>query len=213
MDASKLNSSNSGFSIMELLIAMSITLVVMSSATTFLARSLRVRGREMARTAAIADAQRALNTMSREISNSGFGLTSNGIVTANSDASSIRRRANLNSYTPSATHTVTEQDEDVMFSLQANPDGTFALIRSDIGLGQARVLASPVQTLLIQYYNSASPPVEITDGSENNATRVQISLMITLPAVGKPGSPGYQPPSEMRVASDVTLRNSNLFTY
>jgi prepilin-type N-terminal cleavage/methylation domain-containing protein len=211
MHVSKVTNSKAGFSIMELLIAMSIMLVVMSCASTFLAGSLRIRGREMARIAALADAQRALNTMSREIANSGFGLTSNGIVTANSDASSIRRRANLNSYTRTATHTVNEQDEDVMFSLQANPDGSSALIRSDIGLGQARVLASPVNALSVRYYNSAG--AEITDGTENNATRVKITLTITLPAVGPPRSPGYQPPSAMQVASDITLRNSNLFTY
>ncbi len=205
--------SQAGFSLIELIIAMSITLVVMSIAVTFLAGSLGVRARESARTAALADAQHALNIMSREVANAGFGLTSNGIVAADSGANSIRVRANLNAYQrlALAAHNVSEQDEDVMFSLQANADGSFALIRSDIGMVEARVLANPINSLTLRYFNAAG--TELAANAGNNAARVKITLAIILPAVGAPGSAGYQPQSTVQLASDVALRNSNLYTY
>src|SRR5712691_11495605 len=91
--------TEAGFSLLELTIAMGITLAVMAAATTLLATSLRTRSRENTRSDALASAQRALNIMSREIGNSGYGLTDNGIVTADSSANSIRVRANLNNDT------------------------------------------------------------------------------------------------------------------
>lgn len=211
MRASTTGHSQAGFSIIELFIAMSVTLVVLSIAVTLLAGSLSGRTRELNRSAALADAQHAVNTMSREIANSGFGLTSNGIVAADSDASSVRLRANLNAFTRSAAHTVSGIDEDVMFSLQANPDDSSALVRSDIGMMEARVLASPINALNLRYFDAAG--TEITDGAENNAVRVRITLTITLPAVGVSGSTGYQPPSAIQLTSDATLRNSYLYTY
>lgn len=97
--------SEGGFSLVELIIAMTITLVVLTLATTLLARSLNIRTRSNANVDALADAERALNIMSREIAQAGFNLmpTDNGIVAADSvtDAngnSTIRIRANLNRY-------------------------------------------------------------------------------------------------------------------
>src|SRR6266850_3107954 len=84
-----------GFSLLELLIAMTITILVMVAASTLLATSLRTRTRENTRSEALASAQRTLNIMTREIGNSGYGLNDNGIVTADSGVSSIRVRANL----------------------------------------------------------------------------------------------------------------------
>src|SRR6186997_129533 len=87
-----------GFSLIELLIAMSITLTVMGLATGFLASSFNVRARENQTTDALADAQRALNIMTREIANTGFGMANNGIVAADSNDTAIRVRANLNAF-------------------------------------------------------------------------------------------------------------------
>ena len=71
---------STGFSIIELLVAMTITLILMSLASFLIAGSFNVRGRENQKSSALADAQRALNAMTREIANSGFGLSNNGIV-------------------------------------------------------------------------------------------------------------------------------------
>ena len=58
--------SQRGFSLIELLIAMTVTIVIAGIASTLVAQSLRMRTREDARSDAIADAQRALNIVSRE---------------------------------------------------------------------------------------------------------------------------------------------------
>src|SRR5688500_20379697 len=89
------STQQSGFSLVELCIALTVTLVIMVIASTLLAASFKVRGRENQRSSAIADAQRALNLMSREIANAAYGLSTNGIVTGDSGASSIRVRSDL----------------------------------------------------------------------------------------------------------------------
>src|SRR6185503_5337625 len=76
-----------GFSLFELIIAMGITITILGLATSILAGGFRVRTREDAKSDGIADVQRALNIMTREISNSGLRLPSglgavgkNGVV-------------------------------------------------------------------------------------------------------------------------------------
>src|ERR1044072_4172720 len=98
-----LKQSNSGFSLVELLIAMTLTLTVMRGATVLLAQALNVRTRTNANNDALADAERALNIMSREISEARFNLSGNGIVSGDTtnDAngnSMIRFRSNLNKF-------------------------------------------------------------------------------------------------------------------
>ena len=92
MSSAKNKNSSSGFTIIELIIAMAITLTMMVAATTLLANALRIRTRENQKSDALADVQRALNIMSREIADSGFNLTDNGIVSADSGANKIRIR-------------------------------------------------------------------------------------------------------------------------
>src|SRR5262247_2594538 len=90
--------TTSGFSLLELIIAMAITMTLMTAATTLLASALRIRSRENQKSDALADTQRALNIMSREIADSGFNLNGNGIVVADSNANRLRIRSNLNRY-------------------------------------------------------------------------------------------------------------------
>jgi hypothetical protein len=52
---------------------------------------------------------------------------------------------------------------------------------------------------------------EVDDQSKT--TYAVITLMFTLEAVGQPGSPGYQPASQVQLATDVALRNRNLGIY
>jgi prepilin-type N-terminal cleavage/methylation domain-containing protein len=96
-----------GFSLLELLIAMTVTLVILTGASRLLAGAFNVRARENRKTDGLSDAQRALNIMSREIANTGFNLTitpsQNGIVpedsiTDENGNQTIRFRANLNKY-------------------------------------------------------------------------------------------------------------------
>src|SRR5436305_3610650 len=151
-----------GFSLIELLIAMAITLTVMTIATTMIAKSLKVRARENRRSDALADAQRALNLMSREISNAGFRMKTNGIVWQDSnDDNSIRIVANLNKYTGEVDNGVTEAGEDVKFFIS---DNTQYLVRYDKNRAdtdplQKTVLANRVYSLYVYYF---AQPVNYT---------------------------------------------------
>ena len=180
--------TSSGFSLLELLIAMTITLAVMAAASTLLATSLRTRTRENQRSNALAAAQRALNIMSREIGNSGYGLTDNGIVVADSDDDSIRVRANLDNG-PNLNQT----NEDVRFVHQDDND---VIVRVE-NAGTSGVLASGITDMTIQYLT-----VTGSTASAASAERVRIDIQVTLPAGPQ------QPAGLVRLTSDVALRNA-----
>ena len=219
----------SGFSLVELMIAMTITLVIMAIATTLLASSFKVRSRENQSSSAIADAQRALNIMSREIANAGYGLSTNGIVSGgDSGATSIRIRSDLD--LSGATNGV---GEDVKYILVNDANGSF-IVRLNIQPAQTTgLIANRIDGLAIYYYDrrvtytigncgtgtcnisnvlnsGGTAQAEVTP---DNAKYIVLSLRVTLPAVGTPGSDGYQPPSATQLVSTVTLRNANLATY
>src|SRR5688500_20060751 len=113
--------NEAGFSILELMISMTIILIVLGLVMTMFARSLGTKQRESSRTDALTAAQAALNVISREIANSGYGLriaadgiADNGIVIADSGSSpnppqKIHFRAN----TTNANINLTDPGEDV----------------------------------------------------------------------------------------------------
>src|SRR5215467_8055571 len=92
-----------GFSLLELLIAMTITLMVLAVISEVIFRANAVNQRETRRADALVSTQAALNVMSREIGNAGFGIftdatsqtPSNGIIAADSSANQIHFRANF----------------------------------------------------------------------------------------------------------------------
>lgn len=179
---------DAGFSLLELLVAMTITLAVMVAASTLLATSLRIRTRENSRSNALASAQRALNIMSREIGNAGYGLTNNGIVVLDSDGQSVRVRANLDN-----NNSLNGPDEDVRFVFQSD---NAAIVRAD-NVGNRVVLATGITGLTFTY-------LSVTGGgaTPDNAERIRIDVRVDLPA-----SP-QQPASVVRLLSEVALRNA-----
>jgi len=187
-NAQVLAAGTSGFSMLELLIAMTITLAVMAAASTLLATSLRTRTRENQRSNALASAQRALNIMSREIGNSGYGLTDNGIVVLDSDADSIRVRANLDNGAD-----LNQSNEDVRFVFQDDND---VIVRVD-NAGGAGVLASSITGMGIEY-------LDVAGGTTTAALaeRVRLDIRVDLPAGPQ------QPAGIVRLVSDVALRNA-----
>ena len=219
-----------GFSLLELIIAMAVTLVVMGIATTLIAQSLKVRARENRRTEALADTQRAINLMSREISNAGFRMKTNGIVWQDSnDGQSIRILANLNKYTGETDNGVTEAGEDVKFFIA---DEAQYLVRYDKNVAgplQKTVLSNRIYSMRVYYFkedvdyttgNCDNPltvttpgAVNLTDANIADAKYVVLALCVDLPAEGTPGSAGYQPASQTLLVSDIALRNSDLFNY
>src|SRR3989440_5283209 len=141
-------SRQSGFSLLELVIGMAITLVIVTIASTLLASSFAIRGRENQRSAAIADAQRALNTMSREIANAGYGLSTNGIVAGDSGLTQIRVRSDLN--LNGATNTSLE---DLKYVLVNDANGSF-IVRMDLQPTQTTgLIANRIDGLKIRYYD------------------------------------------------------------
>ena len=224
----KLN-SQSGFSLIELVIAMSVTIVIATIASTLVAQSFRMRAREDARSDAIADAQRALNIVSREIANSGFGLVDNGIVPGDTGPGSIRFRANLNAYTVDADGNAVEgagfvqdRDEDVKYTMY-NDDAAnrHYLVRYDAILGKedqregTTVLANRLDSFQLQYFDSSNTELDVVANplAVASAWKVRITVGVILPAEGQPNSPGYQPQSTIDLVSDVVLRNASQITF
>jgi prepilin-type N-terminal cleavage/methylation domain-containing protein len=221
--------ANGGFSLLELLIAMVITMAMMTAATTLLANALRVRSRENQKSDALADTQRALNIMSREIANTGFNMMNNGIVAADSGLNAIRIRSNLNRYDFGVTVdaasrlNVMTSGEDITYFIN-EADNTKYLARHDRFGNGSTVLANRIDSMNIHYFDqkvtyttpaggtdiSAASAAEVAAG---NAKYIVIAISVTLDAVGTPGSPGYQPPYSVLLCSDVALRNTDLWSY
>jgi Tfp pilus assembly protein PilW len=228
--SNRCNNGTAGFSIFELLIAMTITLVLLSIASVILASSFKVRTRENQKTEGLADAQRGLNLITREVANSGYGLTDNGIVSTDSTLTSVRIRANLNASDGELTsNSAMDKDEDVKYMLYTDSGNSY-IVRLDVNVSaQEMVLANRVDALNIRYYpdkvSYATLNCDITnvvDASGNSISEVTqksdakyivISVCVNLPAVGTLGSAGYQPASRVQLVSDATLRNSDLVNY
>lgn len=234
-------SNESGFTLLELMIAMGITLTVMVIASALIAQSFNVRTYENRRSEALADTQRALQVMTRDIANAGMGLDYNGLVTGDSTDTSIRVRTNLNATTESPGDTA-DDNEDVKYMLVNDSNGKF-IVRQNLQPTPASwaaatsILANRVDNLTIRYFRqkvsyTADPancnitsisPTNVTVGSTSVANEVAssptiasyvvISVCVQLPAVGRPGSSGYQPASRVQLVSDATLRNANIINY
>ena len=225
MATKQIRNQEFGFSLLEVLVGMLITLSIMGLAASLLANAFNVRARENQKTDALADAQRALNIMTREIANAGFGLANNGIIEADSTASAIRIRSNLNAFDGQTTSSsISDRNEDVKYSLYTAGADSY-IVRLDIGTqNQTTVLANRVDTLNIRYFPSK---VNYTATSSNcgistttpdvtlksDTKYLVISVCVELPARGAPGSPGYQPVSRVQLVSDVYLRNADVANY
>ena len=234
-----------GFSMIELIIAMAVTLTIMGLATTLLASGFNARSREDRKSDAIADVQRALNIMTREISNSGMklpaslpGISTNGVVAGDTNSDSIRIVSNLNGMPDSANgyfedSDVTDADEDIKFLMYVDAAlGQRYIVRYERnGANQTTVLANRIDSLTFRYYDEkvtyqttvdSDGECDITsvvnasglaesEVSPGSAKFIVIAVGVTLPAVGSPGTNGYQPQTQIQLTSDVVLRNSIVY--
>ncbi len=240
------SSRESGFSLIELVIAMAVTLVLMTLASKVLMECFNVRSRQDARTAALADVQRALNIVSREVASAGFGLTTNGIVgcsgvaasTCDSDGTTIRVRSNLNRFDTSPADADTSDDnEDVKFFLNDSVNTRYLVRYNRNAPGtEATVLANRIDALQFYYYDRRvtyttgtydpdDPDAALITNVKNStgaaqaevapnlAKYVVIVVVVSLEAVGTPGTGGYQPETQEMLVSDVALRNNDLANY
>jgi len=171
--------NEAGFSLFELIIAMGITITIMGLATTILAGGFRVRTREDTKSDAIADVQRALNIMTREISNTGLRLPaslgavgSNGVVTNDSDNQSLRFVSNLNGLPDSANgyaedSDIDDSDEDIKFLMYVDAElGQRYIVRYERnGSNETTVLANRIDSLTFRYYDKKVTYDTTVDGN------------------------------------------------
>ena len=190
-----------GFSIAEMIVAMLIMIVVMGLVSTLLARSLNVRSRESSRTDALTAAQAALNVMSREIANSGYGLVTNGLVNdSNAD------RLHFNSNVVNSNEALTDVGEDVTYFFEPV---TQSILRYDknVGGGQTSIIINRISNVRFDYFDySGSSPIPVGPNATPsfNTGRVRITLTVSLERVQ-----GQVNPHSVVLTSDVTLRNSD----
>lgn len=191
-------SQESGFSLLELIIAMTITLVLLGIISTGFAGAIQIRERESSRTDALTAAQAAINVMSREISNSGFGLTNNGIVLADSDSQKLHFRSNITNN----NLTTTDVDENITYYYDATSK---SVVRYDANENLTSAIINQVSTVTFQYFDyvdsNSTPTVGLTPTA--NTGRVRITLTVIMADVQ--GQPKNQ---TVTFTSDVTLRNS-----
>ncbi len=170
-----------GFSLIELLIAMAVTLVLMTLASKVLMECFNVRSRQDSRTAALADVQRALNIISREVASAGFGLTTNGVVGCatgggcDSDDTTIRVRSNINRFDTSPADADTSDDsEDVKFFLNDSVNTRYLVRYNRYAVGtEATVLANRIDALQFFYYDRrVTYTTETFDPADDNAPLV-----------------------------------------
>jgi prepilin-type N-terminal cleavage/methylation domain-containing protein len=204
-----------GFSLVELMVALGVTLVIMAVSARMLSMTLNVRSRENQRTEAVSDVQRVLQMMSREIGNAGLGLTSNGLmlypaaataVPGKTELLKLRVRSNLNAFPPDNDTDTDETDEDIVYAYveEAAPGPARRYVtRQDANTESVSLLADDIDELTFDFLNEDGTAAANVAAAE----RVRITATVTLPAVGTEGQAGYQPPSRMRLRSEATLRN------
>jgi Tfp pilus assembly protein PilW len=222
-----------GFSIMELLVAMTVMIFITGAATALLVSAFNVRGREDQRSEGTADARRALNIISREVASAGYqlpqGLTysapggnkfvpANGLIAEDCDATAITFVTNTDAqgdFNPPGgvsadppSYAISGADEAVKFQFVQDGDNNF-LVRKDLLTGDSLVLANRIDGVQFDFLDS-SGAVAATIGE---ATSINIRVWVTLTPKGQPGSPGYQAPSQVTLASRVALRNARLDTF
>jgi Tfp pilus assembly protein PilW len=208
---------------MELMVAMCVMVFIMGAATSLLVGAFSVRTREDERTEAIGDVRRALNILSRELANSGYqlppglsytsafgvnGVPANGLLPADCDATSITFVANLNAN--SGNRDVNGTDEALTYQfIQDGTDGS--LVRRDLNGGAAsQTLANNIDGVQFDYLTADGTD---TSADVSQAVRVRITVWAELNPVGQAGTTSYQPPSQVRLASEVDLRNVTLSTF
>jgi Tfp pilus assembly protein PilW len=213
--------SQAGFSLMELIIGLTVTLILLGVISSLLSRAMSVNARESRKADALVSAQAALNVMSREIANAGFGLftdnasrtPSNGIVTADSSATRIRFRSNFENVgdrslpAGSTVLDINRPGEDVTYFYDASSE---SIVRYDphplTGNPTTSIIVNRVSNVTFSYSNYTTSSSTVTESSTpTSATgRVRITVLVSLdPVVGQAN------PETVTFTSDVTLRNSN----
>jgi prepilin-type N-terminal cleavage/methylation domain-containing protein len=195
----------SGFSLLELMIAMTIMMILMAVAATLFRSAIGTRDRESRRTDALTSAQAALNVMSREIANAGYGLGYNGVVATDSGAKKFRFRANVVN-NDSVTN---DPGEDVMYFYDSTTQSIVRWERyptENATTPETSYVVNRISDVTFEYFDytgSSSTPTTVTTPTVNTS-RVRITVEVLLDAaIGQPNN------QRVKFTSDITLRNSD----
>ncbi len=195
---------SAGFSLIELMIVMTITLVLLGLVASIFARSLSVRARESRRTDALTSAQAALNVMSREISNTGFGLLlngekSNGLVAADSTEKKLHFLANI----VNTDLVIDKPGEDITYYFDST---TQSIVRYDPkAVPQTSAIINRISDVKFEYFDyvGSNSTGVFKSVPTKDTGRIRITVVVSLENVQ--GQPNNQ---KVTFASDVTLRNA-----
>jgi len=226
----KVNNNSKGFSLIELLVAMTIVLILLGIVSTLLGQSLSIRARESRKTDALTSAMAALNVMSREISNGGFGVyegsainpvSSNGLIVSDSNNSQVRFRANLTNAGPGSASTMgcppactNEPGEDVMYFFD---DATKSIVRYDphaietspgVYGPQTSVVVNRISSIEFKYFDyqddgtvTAEPG---SDAPTSRTGRIRLKVEVQMDPIY-----GQANPDTVAFTSEINVRNSN----
>lgn len=195
---------SAGFSLIELMVAMTIMLALLALVSGIFSRALSTRQFESSRTDALTSAQAALNVISREVANSGYGIivnddASNGLVLADCTAKRIHIRANVDN----SDLTTSEPGEDVTYFFD---QATESIVRYDPNdVPQISAVVNRISEVTFEYWDytgSSSTPTKKTTPTVDTG-RVRINVTVKLENV-----PGYPKDQKVTFTSDITLRNS-----
>jgi Tfp pilus assembly protein PilW len=233
--------AEAGFSLLELMIALGVTILITGLAATLVASSFNIRSREDRKSDAVYDVRRTLNAMTRDMANAGYGLDPaagypvNGIVAADSNNTQIRLLSNADRYNGGASpNSPTSQDEDVIYQFVNDvANGQRYIVRYDVNsaIAGTSVLANRIDSFVLRYYgdkvtytvaNCDIDPASVRDrdgnlvgevASPTLAKFIVMTVCVQLPAVGRAGAPGFQPASQQQLTSDVQLRNADTISF
>ena len=196
---------------------MTIILVMLSAASTLLYRAFGTRVRETQKTDALISAQAALDSMSREIANSGYGLSTNGIITADSNDKRIHFRANIVNDEPIQPIVTVSQlrtddpNEDVTYYYDST---TQSIVRYDrFANPTTTVIVNQISEVKFDYFDYAGSSSAYTQKAvpTDDTGRVTITVKVTLDQVS--GQSNLPASRTVTLTSDVTLRNSEYMRY
>jgi prepilin-type N-terminal cleavage/methylation domain-containing protein len=200
---------NSGFSMVELLLALVITLIILGVAVASFTQALTLRANESSRTDALTSVQAAINLMSREISNSGYGLNTNGIILGPNDSNNdrVHFRANTtNTYPSNSDPGTINPGEDITFFYDDNSE---SIVRYDAVTKLRSGVINRISDVKFQYWdysgNNVSGPYDLPTA---NTGRVEITLRVCLDLKSQIRCRNQPVEKTVSYRTQIALRNS-----
>jgi type II secretory pathway pseudopilin PulG len=196
-----------GFTLVELIVSMVLTLIILGVAVTVFSGALKGRDYQSARTDAIVSAQAAINIISRDVGNGGYGLLNNGIVLGDSTSERLHFRTNVEN----SNYVTTDSNEDITFFCDDCDASGGSVVRYDAsGAGTTSGIINKVSRIRFQYWDYNEITHALTgpfDVPTLNTGRISITLTVIINNTsGAPSGAGDA--ANVTVTSDVTLRNS-----